>query len=164
MKDYEERSWIVNLISTVVILGVFAISALLLLNVGVRVYKNITLSNAENFKLRTSLSYVATKVRQSDETGLIRYTEKEGVGVLSLLEKLEDGNYETLIYYYDGSLRELYQEEGAQLSLDIGTPIVEAASFRMDVSEEGSITMEVENGNGGRETLRINVRTLQKLG
>lgn len=164
MKDYEQRSWIVNLISTMVILGVFAISALLLLNVGVRVYKNIALSNSENFKLRTSLSYVATKVRQSDESGLIQYVEKEGVGVLSLMEKLEDGNYETLIYYYDGSLRELYQEEGANLPLEIGTPIVEAADFRMEIDENGCITMEVENGSGDQETLRINVRTLQTLG
>ena len=65
----EKKTWMVSLISMILILGFFAISCLFLMNVGVQVYRRIVTANNDNFQLRTSLSYTATKGRQADKNG-----------------------------------------------------------------------------------------------
>ena len=84
MKRREQKLWMINFISVLAILGVFAIGSLVLCNVGVRVYKNIVVNSNENFKQRTSLLYIATKLRHYDQTDSISMREIECINVLVL--------------------------------------------------------------------------------
>ena len=114
------------------ILCTFVIGSLVLINIGVHVYKNIVENNGENFHLRASLSYVATKVRQCDQKDCISVIEQEGIPILVLKENLKSGTYRTMIYCYEGKLRELFQEESMEYKLADGLEVMELNAFGIE--------------------------------
>lgn len=155
MQKQKEKGWIVSFLCSIILLGIFAIGALLLLNVGVRVYKNIVMNNAENYKLRTSLSYVATKLRQTDAQGSVGIEEREELPVLCLREMDGELEMETLIYFYQGGLREIYQMAGAGFMPDSGEVIVELADFTMSLDDQGMFHMTAQNKNADKQSLQV---------
>lgn len=159
MNKRQEKGWIINFMCILAILGVFAVSALVLMNVGVHVYKNIAMGNAENFKLRTSLSYIATKVRQTDAKDCIYLTQKDGTMVLTLEEEIDGVPYETLIYYYKGKLYELYQEKSNAYQLSDGMDVMELSDMKFEMASEHLLKATAENGAGDTEELLIDLRT-----
>lgn len=140
------------------ILGCFAIGALVLANVGVQVYKNIVTSNSENFKLRTSLSYIATKVRQCDERGCVYITKEQGTPMLILEERGEGIDCITRIYFYKGELKELYQEKGMEYQLKDGLAVTELKEFDILQLPNNRISMTAKNKQGEKENLVISLR------
>lgn len=158
MKKQRQRIWIVHFISMLAILGSFAIGSLVLANVGIRVYKNIVVNNAKNFQLRTSLSFIATKVRQYEEIGKISVLEKEGTSMLVLQEAGEPA-YHTMIYYHDGQLKELLQEEGLEYKLQDGFCVTELAGLEIQQPANNMLQFTVQNQDGETETLVMNLRT-----
>lgn len=159
MENKERKSVIVNFISVLLILGVFAISCLILINIGLQVYQKVVVSNNENYELRTSLSYVATKIRQTDTSGRT-YTEvKNGVPVLVLGEELDGSVYETLIYQYNGHLCELYREENMEYELDYGIEIMEIHDFNVELTQNGFVKLSATNSAGDSDELLIALRS-----
>lgn len=159
MENKHSKGWIINIVCILAILSIFAISALLLANVGVQVYKNIVVSNTENFRLRTSLSFVATKIRQSDAYDKILMEERDTVPMLVLKEEVDGITYDTRIYYYDGILRELYQETGSEYELSYGEEITEIADFTIELENENLIKLTAINADQESESLYICMRT-----
>ena len=140
----KRNTWAVNYLALLALLFIFIIGSLVLMNVGVRVYKNIVVNNGENYRLRTSLSYLATKIRQSDEVGAVSVTEEDGVPVLLLKEKLDSGDYRTMLYCYDGHLRELFQEEGMEYKLEDGMEIVDLNRMEIEQQENRIVLTAVD--------------------
>lgn len=159
MEQKNHKSWMVNFISVILILGVFAVSCLVLMNIGIRVYMNIVVANNNNFELRTSLSYVATKVRSNDMDGYPKLEDKDGTQVLILGETLDHRIYETLIYYLDGVLYEIYQEQGNEYELDYGTEMMEIADFTITMTEDGMLKLTACNQAHEEETLILSLRS-----
>lgn len=155
MEGQKQRAWIVTFLSTLLILAMFAISALVLINVGMQVYKNIVLANHDNFKLRTSLAYIATKVRQNDVEGMVSVQEANGVRMLVLSEDIGGEKYNTCIYYYDGYLCELIQKEGFEINFDFGFQTVEVNDFQVEELTDGGIRLIVQNNAGVQEELLL---------
>ena len=161
MERHSNAIWWVGFIGTVLILGTFAISSLLLTNVGIQVYHNIVKANNDNFELRTSLNYVATRIRQKDAAESITMTEKDGIPVLSLSYTGGTGyRYEVLIYHYNGSLREHMRLEGDPFELGYGFEMVEIEDFRIQLNGN-SLKLTATNHTGESESLTMSLRTLQ---
>lgn len=154
-----QRAWIVNLISVIIILGIFAISCLILTNIGIRVYQNVVLANDNNFELRTSLSYVATKIRQTDTEGYPKMEQKDGVDVMILGEEIDGSIFETLIYHLDGRLYEVYKEAGTEYELDYGQETMEIEDFTIQLTGQGMVVLTALNHAGEKETLTVSLRT-----
>lgn len=159
MEKKNQKSWMINFISLIVVLGIFAISCLVLTNIGIKVYQKVIMTNDNNFELRTSLSYVATKIRQTDTQGYPYIEQKDGVDLLVLGEEIDGNVYETLIYFLDGYLYEIYQEAGADYELDYGQPILEISNFGFELTTKGLIHMKAVNSAGVEESLSISLRT-----
>ena len=159
MEKKNQKSWMINFISIIVILGIFAISCLILINIGIKVYQKVVLANDHNFELRTSLSYVATKLRQTDTIGYPYIEKKDGVDVLFLGEEIDGNIYETLIYYQDGSLYEIFQEKASEYELDYGQETMDIADFSFDITSRGMILLTAKNSAGDEETLMVSIRT-----
>lgn len=155
----QQRAWMVNFISIIVTLGIFAISCLILTNLGIRVYHNVVLANDNNFELRTSLTYVATKIRQTDTEGYPKMETKDGIDVLVLGEEIDGILYETLIYHIDGGLYEIYREADSYFELDYGQEIMEIKDFTFHLTNQGQIMMSAINQAGDKETLTVSFRT-----
>ena len=158
----EHRVWLVSLVSILFIVGVFAVASLFLMNIGVGVYRNVVTANNDNFKLRTSLSYVATKIRQTDESGCVYMKKQDGVDLLVLEDEYDGELFQTLIYYYDGYLREHFMEKDGDFRLDYGLETFEIAKFEMEMAEENLFRMKASNLSGDSEEFSICLRSDKK--
>lgn len=155
----QQSHWMINYAGILSLLCSFLIGSLVLINVGMHVYKNIVAHNVENFRLRASLSYVATKVRQNDVKNAISVEEHEGVPVLVLREEKESGNYRTMIYCYEGNLMELFQEESMEFELKDGLEVLPVSGFDVKETAPGQLDLVVRNGEE-TQSLRLSLRSV----
>lgn len=153
--NQDKKTWMVSLVSTVFILGIFAVACLFLVNIGVQVYRNVVVANQDNFELRTSLSYVATKVRQADKAGCVQIKQVDGVDILVLTEEDGDEQYETNIYYYEGWLYEHFMEKGDWFEPGYGMETFEIDAFSMEETENGVLCFTARNRSGDIEELTL---------
>lgn len=158
MKRQEQKLWMINFVGILAILGVFAVGSLVLCNVGIRVYKNIVVNNNENFKQRTSLLYMATKIRQYDRADAVSMKEIDGTNVL-VLQEPDNTEYETYIYFQDGVIKELLTEKANPAELNAGLKVVEVADFQISMLENNQLHMTSVDAEGNKEELTITLRT-----
>jgi len=100
----------VDTVFVLIIFSVFALSVLMVLMLGARVYKNMTDITSENQEERTLLSYIWTKVKNGDKSGSISVGDFYGLTALCFDEDFGGTPYRTAIYQYDGWLYELFCE------------------------------------------------------
>ncbi len=142
----------------VFLLGIFAVASLFLINIGVQVYKNVVIANNDNFELRTSLSYLATRVRQADQTGMVEIREEDGLKILVLGEENEDGEFETCLYFWDGFLYEHFMEKGGYFEPGYGMETFEVESLIMEQKASGQLYFRATGGGGDTEELYMTLR------
>lgn len=155
--------WIINFIGTILLLGMFAVGALILMNVGVRVYNNVVTTNNNNFTLRTSLNYIATKVRSCDVRNAVEIVNFGDGNALCLTDESADGVYRTYIYMYNGKLCEVIESDGHPVEPDYGFDILEISKFNVTESD-GKISLYIENIAGGNEMLTLSLRSHEGRG
>ena len=145
---------------TLGVFGIFAILAVLLTLMGARAYRGIAGRMDENNALRSSLSYVANKVRAGDHAGGVSLETRGDLEALCLSETVEGETYETLLFFADGWLREYAVVAGAaeELTPDSGEKIVELADFSM-VQEGDTLRLAAEAKGGASMELTVAVRS-----
>lgn len=149
------NQWISNYACILALLCIFIIGSLILMNVGVHVYKNIVENNAQNFRLRTSLSYVASKIRQYDEAGKIYVADENGTETLCLKEELDSGSYTTMIYCYDGKLMELFHEDGLEYKLADGFDVLSLDDFKVQLEKNRVKLVAVDGEQADSMTISL---------
>lgn len=124
--------------------GLFALLAMGLALLSSGIYLDTVEAADENSAHRTALSYLINQVRRSDAEGAVALgTFGEG-DALCLTETVDGAEYITLLYCYEGQLRELYMEAGTGLSPEYGIAILPLSG--LDLTLEG-------------ETIRLSVTT-----
>lgn len=143
-----------------ILLCIFAVGSLLLVVLGANVYKNISQNVDSNFQLRTTLSYITTKVRQNDDINSIKVVEKQGTTALVLesFDGIEAS--ETWIYEHQGSLCEVYIAKGTDFNLEDGLAIIPSHGLEIAM-EEDILTISASDNEGQRDSLSIVPRTHQ---
>lgn len=129
------KSRLGNVLFPLLLFLVFVMCALFLVLIGGRVYENINERAEQTYQKDVAFSYIANKVRQADESGVVSLIEKDGVNVLELQNFIENTSYVTDIYYRDGSLWELFTEKESGLSINDGTQILECDEITMELSD-----------------------------
>lgn len=157
-KKVKSRSALVNAGSTVVLVALFAIAALVLLSTGMQVYKNVVLAANENFELRTSLSYVAAKIRQADAYDAVEVRDFDGIRALVLTEEIDGDLYDTMIYHKDGALCELLQLRGLEPEFDFGFETMEIDCFTIEKNGP-AIVLTAQNGAGESDSITVRLRS-----
>ena len=157
-EEQGKKAFMAGLISMVFLLGIFAVASLFLINIGVQVYKNVVIANNDNFELRTSLSYLATRVRQADQTGMVEIREEDGLKILVLGEESEDGEFETCLYFWDGFLYEHFMEKGGYFEPGYGMETFEVESLIMEQKASGQLYFRATGGGGDTEELYMTLR------
>lgn len=142
---------------TVALFAVFVVSSLLVLLFGINVYRSSSERMEQNFTSQTTLTYIASKARHCDVHGALALGELDGIPAL-VLSREEDGVfYDTYIYGYEGTLRELMVERGHELSPESGAVITDIASLAF--TQEGTLlraSLTCEDGT--REELLLHPR------
>ncbi|MEG2038640.1 MAG: DUF4860 domain-containing protein [Oscillospiraceae bacterium] len=121
----------IDLLFILALFCVLAISSLMVVMIGANVYKSTVEQSNLNFNLNTSLSYVSEKIRQNDLDDSISIGKIEDTQALVLKQDINGTTYQTLIYYSDGYLRELFAAQGTELSCASGQPLIELDGFNI---------------------------------
>jgi len=140
-------------IFVLIIFCVFAVSVLMVLMFGARTYENVTEMTREGYPDRSVLSYIWTKVKNSDESGHIYVGDFHGLPTLFIEEVISDTRYLTTIYHFDGWVYELFCE--AELIYDSengfvpedGVQIVRLDDLTFDELEYGLIRVSSDARN-----------------
>lgn len=126
--------------------GLFAVLAMGVTLLAAGVYRTVTVQGDRNDTRRTALSYLVNQTRRADQMGGIEVTDFGG-DALELSEEVDGVTYVTLIYCYEGQLRELYMEADAGLGPEEGIPILKLKNLKIS-TENKQITFTITDGEG----------------
>lgn len=143
---------VVDFLFTIGLFGVLAVSVLMVVLLGADVYQKVTADMASNFNSRTSLSYVAEKVRQNDSVnGISCGKTANGTDALILKQAIGAQTYATWIFAADGSLREVLVQDGATVKDTDGQPIMELSGFFAEMTDGLLVVTTIDNEGEQRE-------------
>ena len=137
----------------------FAGSAVLVLLFGVREYESTVKQSSNDFSSRTLLTYITEKIRHCDAAGEVSVREIDGTPALVLVNSDGETKYETFLYEYEGSVRELTVTNEADWQLDAGEPILEAAAFKPEELRPGLFYFSCAYSNGENAATYVDVRS-----
>lgn len=125
---------IVDFLFILALFGAFAITGLLVVLFGSRVYQSTVAKMDANYASRTALSYVTEKIRSHDYTNGsevedIELVSENGNSVLKLKETVNERTYVTYMYVADGMLKEFTTSEEYDFDYKGGTDILELKEF-----------------------------------
>ena len=146
---------IMDLLFILILLFTFSVSSLVIVMIGANVYKSVVDDMQSNYDLRIPLSYIATKVRQHDESGAIHLTLKEGTSVLVLKSTADKVSYETWIYAYDHKLYEVLLQKGETIKLADGMAILPVTG--LDLKMPTNSLLEVTSYDASGKTLDLSL-------
>ena len=134
----------------------FAALALMIVVSGARVYDAVLDTSGHNSALRTSLTYVAGKVRAGDRRDCVNVADESGVSVLSITSELGGQSYNTYIYCVNGELKEYYASADKPFDPLAGESIqaVDGVTFDSD----GQVVTITADHDGAQYSLDIMLR------
>lgn len=157
MKMAGEKRHVVDFLFTLALFCVFAASALLVVIMGANVYKSTVNTMTDNYENRTSLTYIAEKIRQNDTPGSVVISTVEDSPALVLRQQVGDREYQTWIYVYDGNLKEILIASDATLNPESGQTVKEQQSLALE--QNGSLlTVTTTDPAGKSESITLHVR------
>lgn len=148
-----------DLFFTLSLFGVFAVSAFLLIMIGVQVYQSSVVSMEDTYSTRTSLAYVTEKIRQHDIAGNIFLDELDGNTALVLKDTVNSDTYLTYIYSDHSHLYELSVKEGTPVSSDLGEKILDVKDFSITALSNGFLEFSASDSEGNPVTLLLHLRS-----
>ncbi|NCC86800.1 MAG: DUF4860 domain-containing protein [Clostridia bacterium] len=157
----KSHSYSVDTVFVLVLFCAFAATILFVLMSGANVYKDTAKIMQERYEERTCLSYISAKIKHYDNEDSVYLTDFNGVTALAMDEEINGSNYNTLIYYYDGHVKELFCEKGANLSAQSGTDIIDVKNLQFAKFDEdlGLIKIKCTGKSGGSSILIIGTKS-----
>ncbi|MCL2151521.1 MAG: DUF4860 domain-containing protein [Oscillospiraceae bacterium] len=137
--EYKNRRRRIDTIFVMIIFCVFAVSVLMVLMLGAKIYENVTAMSRDGYADHSILSYIWTKIKNSDDAGRIYIGEFSGLPALFIEEQYGQIQYITTIYEYNGWIYELFCEIGLDFLPEDGVQIAEHGSLTFDMYENGLI-------------------------
>lgn len=126
-------------------LGLLAVYALLAAGVILLAAEGFRSSQTQadrEFGCTTALAYVTEKLRSGDRQDAVRVDSLEGCPALVISLDREGAGYDTYIYCYDGSLRELMVKRELPPAPQMGTKLLELEDFRPEWAGDGLLRLE----------------------
>ena len=153
----KERSYSVDTVFVLVLFCVFAATILFVLMSGANVYKETASIMHERYEERTCLSYISAKIKHYDSKDSVYLTDFNGTTALALDDEINGVKYNTLIYFYNGHVKELFCEKGAKFGIESGTDIIKAKNLQFAKVDEksGLIKVKCTGETGGSSTIII---------
>lgn len=142
-------------LAALLLFAVFAVCILLVLLTGAKIYQRLVQRDQANYDSRTAVSYLAAKIRQSDQLDCL---ETNGTDMLVITEEIEGEWYETRIYCYDGYLCELFTIAGSDSLPEDGIRVLPANALKVAM-EDGAVRLEITDTNGQVQSLRLSLRS-----
>ncbi|MCL2753871.1 MAG: DUF4860 domain-containing protein [Defluviitaleaceae bacterium] len=146
IKEFKNNSKIDSAFVLMVFL-VFAISIFLVLILSASTYSNMNEVSQEGQNERIALSYIRTKIRNADTIGAVSLEDFYGVPSLVISENIEQREFITRIYFYNGWLYEIFHERGIHFYPQDGIRLLEISALSFEEVENGLIQVSTDFGS-----------------
>ncbi len=156
MNDKRHSSSVLFVISLYL---VFALVAISVVTIGGGVYKKLSAAIDDNFDMRTSLSYVAAKVRGGDAADRLHIDNTLGVPALVIDNAVDTTVYQTWIYFHEGNLYEMPVQQGVFFKPEQGTMLVPLKGFEMSLDQQGGLLLKAVNSQDESCELYLHLRS-----
>ena len=147
----------VNMMFTIMLLGIFALSAIFVAVMGAKVYANSADKMQANFDTRTSIVYLSEKIRTCPGDNY-RVREVDGSTALVLTEKLGDSYFESWVFVRNNKLSEVMVRQGDEIYPGAAQQIMDLRSLDA-VIRDGGIEITVVTVAGDVNSTFISGRT-----
>ena len=158
MNPRQHQNHFIDVLFTLGLLCVFTASALAVVLIGAHVYKSTAEDMDANYTTRTSLSYMAEKIRQHDVSGSVSMGKIEDRDALILLETIEDKEYATYIYEDEGYIKELFTQKENTPKKSQGESILEVTDFTIQETSRGFFRFTAADSKKHSLSLLIHVQ------
>lgn len=159
MKFTQKKTHMIDFIFPVVLLFVFAVSALVVTLFATNVYQGAVDNSTRNDTARTSLSYITEKIHAGDRDGNVELGTFDGCDAIVISDEINGEKYATYIYVHDGQLKELFVKENAGFSAENGTGILSVNDFTMEEKKDGVFSFSCTDDNGKTASSIVAVRS-----
>lgn len=143
----------VGTLATLIVALLFAQCLLLTVLFGVQSYRAVTASTDYSYARRVALSYLTQRVRAYDRRDAVAVGKLQNVDALYCYETADGAVYQTILYVYDGWMRELYTAAGQDFMPADGTPLIEAQA--LSLSQDGELLHIVLTDSNGKDTVGV---------
>lgn len=141
--------------------AVFASSILMVMLTGAELVEKLSRRDDKNYEQRTAEQYITTRIRQADCIGMLSVRDFAESHALVITEEIDGCAYETLVYCFDGFLRELFCEAGSEPEPNCGEAILPLTS--LDIYDKGSfLQLELRCTDGEVQTLILALRSREE--
>ena len=138
----EKRGHTLDVLYPLGLLAVYALAAAGVLLLAADSYRDSLTRADREFGCTTAMAYVAEKLRSGDREDAVRVDVLEDCPALVISLNREGNWYDTYIYCYDGSLRELMVKRELTPALGMGRELVELEDFRPQWAGDGLLRLE----------------------
>lgn len=153
MNRYFRKSHSIDLIFTISLFCVFALSALGVTAAGAVLYQKTVTQERQDYNLYTALSYIEQKLKSCDQEGGISLAKGPDGNALCLSQNVNEVPYLTYIYVYEGHLTELFIREDHEPDFSGGTPLLEIDSMELEQTSTGLLRLTLTEAGGNSQTL-----------
>lgn len=159
MKLKSRNSHMVDLLFTIALFFVFAVTSMSVILISSNAYRQIQKQTEANYSARTALSYLSQKIRQNEAYGQTELGTADGLDALVLKKNYEGTSYSTYIYEYNGELKELFIKDGVDFSASDGKTIMEISEFAMEQMDDRLYRFAITDKNKKEYELVIGSKT-----
>jgi len=157
MKTERKQRKVDNLM-VLLLFGVFAVCILSVLLTSADIYQRLSVRDQHSYDQRTATQYLTRRVHQADRLGDVSVRPFEGQNALVFTEEIEGGTYETLVYCYDGYLRELFVAAGGGFMPEDGEKVLAARELSIR-QERQLLNLELISSTGEVQELNLYLRS-----
>lgn len=154
----KHQSHSVDIFFTLSLFFVFAFCALSVIVFGAGVYQNTAADMQQNFTSRTAMAYVTEKLRQNDKENAVSVFSLDGMDVLCISETINDREYNTYIYCFEGSLYELLLPAEREFSPKMGQDLLDVSSLQVTSGEQGLLNIACTDRQGNLSQVSLYLR------
>ena len=153
--EQKKNSW--STLSALMMLSLFSIAILFALLSGAGVYSRLTKQTQVHYDSRTTIQYIATKIRQASSSDAVNVSSFHGKDALCITQSIDNTDYITRIYCYDGYLMELFTIDADGFSPEDGEKILPAEDLRI-TCQDSLVVITLTNADGSARQLKLTLR------
>jgi hypothetical protein len=152
-----------DLVVVVALFCVYATCALFLCVIGAEIYRDTAETMQQDYDQRTSVLYVAEKVRQNDVEGAVRIDSVDGADALVLIEQQSGRGYEAWLFVQDRTLYEGLFAPGDTIDVKLCQPIMpmEQMAIQEAAEKAGMLSVTFSTVDGQTSSIDLWLRSRQ---
>ena len=133
------------------VFGVFALCVAAVLLTGGKTYQTLTQRGSMAHSRRVAVRYLTTRFQQAPT---VRVEDFCGLQALTAREEIGGKTYLTRVYCHEGTVRELFSAENAQVAPEDGEIVLEAEKLTFS-QEDRLLTVEITHPDGSCQYLLL---------